>query len=102
MTSLSGRALTSGTRAVLGNDEPGWHAAVHHRNSIRSAHCLRCYGSAGSVLLQHLKLNGTQPCPKHVRLDPTEIFLYVLNRHGLVHVLEAAVRWHVDGESHAL
>jgi DNA-binding beta-propeller fold protein YncE len=42
------------------------------------------------VLLQHLKLMGTQPYPTHVRFDPTEKFLYVLNRHGLLHVLDVA------------
>ena len=43
------------------------------------------------LFLQHLKLAGTQPYPTHVRFDPTETFLYVLNRHGLLHVLDVAV-----------
>ena len=42
------------------------------------------------ILLQHLKLMGAGPYPTHVRLDPTETFLYVLNRHGLLHVLDVA------------
>jgi 6-phosphogluconolactonase (cycloisomerase 2 family) len=42
------------------------------------------------VLLQHLKLAGRQPYPTHVRFNPTETFLYVLNRHGLLHVLDVA------------
>jgi len=43
------------------------------------------------VLLQHLGLTGTtKPYPTHVRFDPTETFLYVLNRHGLLHVLDVA------------
>jgi len=42
------------------------------------------------VLLQHLKLSGTQPYPTHVRFDPSETFLYVLNRHGLLHVFDVA------------
>jgi len=43
------------------------------------------------VFLQHLELAGTtKPYPTHVRFDPTETFLYVLNRHGLLHVLDVA------------
>jgi 6-phosphogluconolactonase (cycloisomerase 2 family) len=42
------------------------------------------------VLLQHLKLAGMGPYPTHVRFDPTETFLYVLNRHGLLHVFDVA------------
>jgi hypothetical protein len=33
---------------------------------------------------------GTQPYPEHLRFDPTESFLYVLNRHGLLHVFDVA------------
>ena len=42
------------------------------------------------VILQHLKLTGAGPYPTHVRFDPTETFLYVLNRRGLLHVLDVA------------
>ncbi|MGH8092520.1 MAG: beta-propeller fold lactonase family protein [Chthoniobacterales bacterium] len=50
------------------------------------------------VQLQHLKLAvagggagaGAQPYPTHTRLDPTESFLYVLDRRGLLHVLDVA------------
>jgi 6-phosphogluconolactonase (cycloisomerase 2 family) len=43
------------------------------------------------VLLQHLQLAGTtKPYPTHVRFDPSESFLYVLNRHGRLHVLDVA------------
>jgi DNA-binding beta-propeller fold protein YncE len=42
------------------------------------------------VFLQHLKLVSTQAYPTHVRFDPTGTFLYVLNRHGLLHVLDVA------------
>ena len=45
------------------------------------------------VLLQHLKLMGVgaAPYPAHVRFDPTESFLYVLNRQGLLHVFDVSV-----------
>ncbi len=42
------------------------------------------------VLLQHLELAGSAAYPTHVRFDPTETFLYVLNRHGKLHVLDVA------------
>ena len=42
------------------------------------------------VLLQHLELGGAAPYPEHLRFDPTETFLYVLNRHGKLHVLDVA------------
>jgi hypothetical protein len=43
------------------------------------------------VLLQHLTLKGNvKPYPEHLRFDPTETFLYVLNRHGKLHVLDVA------------
>jgi 6-phosphogluconolactonase (cycloisomerase 2 family) len=43
------------------------------------------------VLLQHLELAGsTKPYPTHLRFDPSETFLYVLNRHGRLHVFDVA------------
>ncbi len=42
------------------------------------------------VVLQTLRLRSAQPYPTHVRLDPSETFLYVLNRHGLLHVFDVA------------
>ena len=50
------------------------------------------------VQLQHLKLTeagggagpGAQPYPTHIRFDPTEAFLYVLDRRAQVHVLDVA------------
>ncbi len=39
------------------------------------------------VQLQHISLMGTAPVPAHMRLDPTGAFLYVLDRTGILHVL---------------
>jgi DNA-binding beta-propeller fold protein YncE len=43
------------------------------------------------VLIEHLTVQGTAPLPAHVRLDPTEKFLYVLDRNRLLHVFDVAV-----------
>ena len=40
------------------------------------------------VLLQHLQFKGAAPYPEHLRFDPSETFLYVLNRQGKLHVLD--------------
>ena len=42
------------------------------------------------VQLQHLVLSGTMPYATHTRLDPTEKFLYVLDRQRVLHVLDVA------------
>jgi len=42
------------------------------------------------TVLQTLTMSGTNPLPTMVQLDPTEKFLYVLDRHGSVHVLDVA------------
>ena len=39
------------------------------------------------VQLQHITVSGTGATPAHLRLDPTGKFLYVLDRLGLLHVL---------------
>jgi hypothetical protein len=39
------------------------------------------------VALQHLRLIG-QSYPTHIRFDPTEQFLYILDRHGLLHIMD--------------
>lgn len=39
------------------------------------------------VQLQHMTLSGTGATPAHMRLDPTGQFLYVLDRLGVLHVL---------------
>lgn len=46
--------------------------------------------SRSPVALQTLVLSGTTPYATHVRLDPTEKFLYVLDRQGVLHVLDVA------------
>jgi DNA-binding beta-propeller fold protein YncE len=56
--------------------------------------------SEDPVQLQHLTLTRTLPYPTHIRLDPAETFLYVLDRRGTLHVLDVAA----DGtlaENHA-
>ena len=42
------------------------------------------------VQLQHLVLLGTMPFATHTHLDTTEKFLYVLDRQGVLHVLDVA------------
>jgi DNA-binding beta-propeller fold protein YncE len=42
------------------------------------------------VQLQHLFLSGTMPLPTHSHLDATEKFLYVLDRQGVLHILDVA------------
>jgi 6-phosphogluconolactonase (cycloisomerase 2 family) len=42
------------------------------------------------TVLQTLLMSGTSPYPTMVQLDPTEKFLYVLDRQGTVHVLDVA------------
>ena len=42
------------------------------------------------TVLQTLTMSGTTPYPTMVQLDPTEKFLYVLDRQGTVHVLDVA------------
>jgi hypothetical protein len=42
------------------------------------------------VQLQHLTVSGTGAIPTHLRLDPTGLFLYVLDRLGVLHVLNVA------------
>lgn len=43
------------------------------------------------IVLQTLLMTGaTNPLPSMVQLDPTEKFLYALDRHGYVHVLDVA------------
>ncbi|MBA3912668.1 MAG: beta-propeller fold lactonase family protein [Acidobacteriales bacterium] len=44
--------------------------------------------SKNPLQLQHLVLSGTMPYATHTRLDPTEKFLYVLDRQGVLHVLD--------------
>ncbi len=46
--------------------------------------------SENPVELQHLVLSGTRPKATHIRLDPTEKFLYVLDRHRTLHVLDVS------------
>lgn len=46
--------------------------------------------SKSPVALQTLVMSGTTPYATHVRLDPTEKFLYVLDRQGVLHVLDVA------------
>jgi DNA-binding beta-propeller fold protein YncE len=41
-------------------------------------------------VLQTLLMSGNNALPSMVKLDPTEKFLYVLDRHGSVHVLDVA------------
>jgi 6-phosphogluconolactonase (cycloisomerase 2 family) len=42
------------------------------------------------IQLQHLTVSGTGAIPTHMRLDPTGQFLYVLDRLGVLHVLNVA------------
>jgi 6-phosphogluconolactonase (cycloisomerase 2 family) len=42
------------------------------------------------VALQTVVMSGTVPYATHIELDPTEKFLYVLDRHGVLHVLDVA------------
>jgi 6-phosphogluconolactonase (cycloisomerase 2 family) len=42
------------------------------------------------VEIQHLALRGPS-YPTHLRLDPTEQFLYILDRHGRLHILDVGV-----------
>jgi hypothetical protein len=42
------------------------------------------------VQLQHITVSGTGATPAHMRLDPTEQFLYVLDRLGVLHVFNVA------------
>jgi hypothetical protein len=44
--------------------------------------------SKNPVQLQHLTLSGTMPYATHTKLDTTEKFLYVLDRQGVLHVLD--------------
>jgi hypothetical protein len=55
--------------------------------------------SKSPVALQTLVMSGTTPYATHVRLDPTEKFLYVLDRQGVLHVLDVASDGTV-GENH--
>ncbi|HEY1582466.1 MAG TPA: beta-propeller fold lactonase family protein [Chthoniobacterales bacterium] len=41
--------------------------------------------------LQHLVLSGDLPYATHTSLDPTESFLYVLDREGVLHALDVAL-----------
>ncbi len=45
---------------------------------------------ASPTQIQHLVLSGATPFATHTRLDPTEKFLYVLDRVGTLHVLDVA------------
>ena len=42
------------------------------------------------VQLQHMAVSGTGALPTHMKVDPTGQFLYVLDRLGLLHVLNIA------------
>ncbi len=42
------------------------------------------------VQLQHMAVSGTGALPTHMKVDPTGQFLYVLDRLGVLHVLNIA------------
>jgi len=46
--------------------------------------------ASSPVQLQHLVLSGAMPFATHTHLDVTEKFLYVLDRQGVLHVLDVA------------
>jgi lactonase family protein with 7-bladed beta-propeller len=52
------------------------------------------------VQLQHIAVSGTGALPTHTRLDPTEKFLYILDRLGVLHVLDVLADGTV-AENHA-
>jgi 6-phosphogluconolactonase (cycloisomerase 2 family) len=44
--------------------------------------------SKNPVQLQHLAVSGTGALPTHLKVDPTGKFLYVLDRLGVLHVMD--------------